>query len=767
MANFGHFKDGNEYVIEKTELARPLLNYIWNARILSGINHLGGGIGAYGTRAQAYIDPSGKGRCCVIRDGNRYFYIKDKKTGKVFNPGWYPCRTEVKDFSCTHGLGYSVITSTCDGVKATARVFVNAEDPVEIWTVTLQNNSDSAKELSVYSFVEFQLDGYSRYSDAMSYLHSEYDEETNLIVGFNGAMERPHEWFNGFISSDLKPVAFDTGKRAFFGVYGNVTLPDAIKQDKLSCSLSACEQMVGALQHDFSLSAGDSVSFNVIIGATDSMETAKNTAKKVFAEGKIEADFAALKASKNTMSEDIFIDTPDEKINNFANYWLKQQVQLCSEVGRDTGKGFRDQLQDAWAVAAFNPALSKEKILETLTYMYSDGRCVRGWLPLDHHIYSDGPTWVAPTINAYIKETGDVDFLKEPVKYLDEGEDTVWEHMLTAARFASDDIGADGLVKSRDGDWNDSLNMTGLKGKGESVWTSIALCFALENMAEIAENILNDKETAKEMLTRREKMAEAINKNGWDGEWYLAAINDYGEKVGSHLEDEGMIYLNSQTWAILAGIADETRRKQCLEAVDKYLDSDYGPLTLYPTYTKFNNRIGRLTSFVPGIWENGTPYCHGGTFKVVADCIEGRGNKAYETITKILPDADSNPSSHSGCEPYVVTNMYFGPDNPRKGETLFAWVTGTAGWMFRAITQYMAGFHPGYNSFTVAPCIPTEWKGLTLSRRFMGDTYKLIIDNANGKECGVSEVKVDGKVIDGNKITAFGDGKTHTVEIKM
>lgn len=767
MSDFGRFNNGNEYVIKKTELARPLLNYIWNARILSGVNHLGGGIGAYGTRAQAYIDPSGKGRCSVIRDGNRYFYIKDKSTGKVFNPGWYPTRTDVENYSCTHGLGYSIITSECDGVKATARVFVNAEDPVEIWTVTLCNKTDKVKELSAYTFVEFQLDGYARYSDAMSYLHSEYDSECNLIVGFNGAMERPHEWFNGFVASDTKPTAFDTGKRAFVGVYGNVNLPDGIKAEKLSDSLAACEPMVGALQHDFSLKAGESVSYNVIIGATDSMETAKRTAKKVFAKGKVESDFAALKASKETISTDIFIETPDEKINSFANYWLKQQVQLCAEVGRDTGKGFRDQLQDAWAVASFNPQLAKEKILETLTFMYSDGRCVRGWLPLDHHIYSDGPTWVAPTINAYIKETGDADFLNERVKYLDEGEDTVWEHMLTAARFASDDTGADGLVKSRDGDWNDSLNMTGLKGKGESVWTSIALCNSLENMAEIAEKILHDERIKEEMLARKEKMQKAVNENGWDGEWYLAAINDYGEKVGSHTEEEGKIYLNSQTWAILSGVAQGERRKMCLDAVDKYLDSDYGPLTLYPTYTKFNDRIGRLTSFVPGIWENGTPYCHGGTFKVVADCIEGRGDKAYETISKILPDSATNPSTHSGCEPYVVTNMYFGPDNPRKGETLFAWVTGTAGWMFRAITQYIAGFHPDYDGFTLNPCIPSSFKDIKLKRKFRGDVYNITIKNPDGHESGIAKLTVDGKVIDGSFVPAFFDSKEHDIIIEM
>ncbi len=282
MARFGSFNGGNEFVITEKCPIRPQLNYIWNARVLAGVNHLGGGIGAYGVRALSYIDPTGKGRCSVIRDGNRYFYIKDKKTGKVFNPGWYPCKTDVEKYSCTHGLGYSKIESECDGLLASARIFVNDEDPCEIWTITLTNNSSEAKSVSAYSFAEFQLEGYQRYSDYNSYVHGEFDQETNSIVCFNLAMERPHEWFNGFMSTDTKPVSFDTSKRAFFGVYGSVFSPDAIKEEKLSSSLAACEQMVGALQNDFEIKAGESVSFNVIIGCVDKKKKKKKLAKKIF-----------------------------------------------------------------------------------------------------------------------------------------------------------------------------------------------------------------------------------------------------------------------------------------------------------------------------------------------------------------------------------------------------------------------------------------------------------------------------------------------------
>jgi len=320
------------------------------------------------------------------------------------------------------------------------------------------------------------------------------------------------------------------------------------------------------------------------------------------------------------------------RVHLFANHWLKQQVQLCAKIGRDGGKGFRDQLQDAWAVAAFHPSLARSKILETLRYEYADGRRERGWLPVQHHVYSDGTVWIPIALNGYLKETGDASILHEVAPYLDGGSGTALGHALVALRNSFSGTGGHGLVHALEGDWNDSLNMIGREGRGESVWTSIALVLALREMAEIAAHVLGDAALAREMLEKARAMSDAVNAAAWDGRWYLAAYNDDGEKVGSRAESEGRVYLNSQTWAILAGVARGERLESCLRALDSLLDSPYGPLTLYPPYTKFNPSIGRLTSFVPGIWENGTPYCHGGTFKIVSDCACGRGDAAVHCL---------------------------------------------------------------------------------------------------------------------------------------
>lgn len=170
---------------------------------------------------------------------------------------------------------------------------------------------------------------------------------------------------------------------------------------------------------------------------------------------------------------------------------------------------------------------------------------------------------------------------------------------------------------------------------------------------------------------------------------------------------------------------------------------------------------------MPGIWENGTPYCHSGAFKVVADCCLGQGNQACETLLQIMPDSEWNPVEHSGCEPYVFTNMYFGPDNPRAGETAFAWVTGTAGWMFRAVAQHMLGFHPGYTHITIRPCIPAGWQECSLKRVYRGDTYWLTITNPHQSQAQVKRIAVDGVTLAGNSLKIFGDGREHRIQVTM
>ena len=216
MKKYGSF--GNkEFIITDYNTPRPQLNYVWNSRMLSGINHFGGGDGAYGNRAASYIDPEGKGRAILIRDGNRYFYVRDEQTGEVWNPGWYPSKTDIDNYSCTHGIGYSKIYGEKNGVGVELFGFIGDTSPAELWTVTIKNTTNEPQNIKLYSFVDFSLEGYSRYSEYDSYVHTEFIVEYNMIYAANTAQERPHTFFDGYIASNEKITGFESSRKAFFG----------------------------------------------------------------------------------------------------------------------------------------------------------------------------------------------------------------------------------------------------------------------------------------------------------------------------------------------------------------------------------------------------------------------------------------------------------------------------------------------------------------------------------------------------------------------
>ncbi len=762
MSNYGYFNEkGNEYIITEPKLPhRFQMNYMQNGKFLSAVNHFGTGKGAYQKNAAFYMDKQGRGRCYLVNDGNRYLYIKDQSTGTLWAPGWSPVREELDFYQCRHGIGYTYITGEKDGIVAEWRLFVNESDPAEIWTLTLENKSDEDRVLDVFSCADVSLEGYTRKNGYRSWVRGYILDEENMAYVTNPDDAKPHSWYNGFITSDIKAKGYDTSRVGFLGAFGTYDRPDSVDRG-ISNSEAASEGMLLALQHEILVPKGEKRVVNIILGVADSKETAIDIKNRLVPSGVIDKCFEKACLNNAEIQDVSIIDTPDEKVNYFVNYWLKAQIMLCAEIGRGQGKGFRDQLQDAWGCCAFKPEFAKEKIYETMQNIYKSGLCIRGWQPLNPRIACDNSSWIAPTVNAYLKETGDYDFLNEKVKYLDEGEDTVWEHMLTAVRYSSEDLGVHNLVKIHSSDWNDSVNGMGKDGKGESAWTSIALFKALNEMEQIARVIVKDDKVADEMKERAERIKAAIEEYAWDGEWYLQGYTDDGAKVGSRENKEGMIYLNSQAWAILSGLADKEKEEKCLKAIDKYLESDNGTLTLYPVYRTYDDTVGRITGYVPGVHENSAPYCHGCTFKMIMDVVANRPDKAYETLLKVMPDNPNNPSEKSGAEPYVLTNMYLGPDHPRAGQTLISWVTGTAGWVYRLITEYMVGFQVDYDKIVLNPCMPSAWDKVNYKRSYKGCVYDITINNNSGKKL----MKVDGEITNGNAVPKFDDNSTHIIEI--
>jgi len=765
-SSFGYFRnDGTEFVVTEVNTPRALVNYFWNDVFISGISQHGGGEGVYKDRAIQFIDP--RGRSLMVRDGHRYFYIRDQKDGAVWSPGWHPVQKKLDKFQCAHGLGYSLIESELNGIGASLRVFVPQAEPCEIWTITLTNSRRSQADLKFYSFVDWVLEGYPLYGDYYGSLFGEYYSDIQAVQSCNRAVERTHEVFDGFVASDSPPSGFETSRRAFLGNFGHVNMPEAVMSGRCSDSLASCENLVGVMEHTFRLAAGQSMTFQIFIGASSGYEMTKGILERLRAPGNIDAEFTSLTRRKQEMLNRIKVKTPSERINYLINGWIKQQMQVYADIGSDNGRGFRDAMQLIWATASYDHDYTKRMLIECLSHQFADGHTLRGWLPVDDHNYSDGPVWIPPTVEAYLKETGDYDILDLQVPYFDGGAGSIWEHLLRGLEHSSHDVGKHGLVRMHFGDWNDSLTGIGIEGRGESVWTSIGIVFGLKIAAEIAGKVRNNKAEARRMTRQAQKLTDAINTHGWDGQWYLRAINDRGEKIGTHTETEGYIYLLPQVWAIMAGVADEERMELLYRMIDEHLESDYGSKCLYPAYTKPNPQIGRITYWQPGMWENGTPYCHSNGFKIIADCYGGRGDRAYASFCKAMPDSKWNPSTHSGCEPYVLTNQYLGPENRRAGQTLWAWMTGAAGWYYRALTEWMIGVRADYDGLIIDPCLPAEWQSCEMERAFRGGRYHIKINNPHKLQKAKPSIKVDGKKIDGNKVPIFNDEKVHQVEVDM
>ncbi len=764
--SFGYFQDdGREFVVTEANTPRGLINYLWNRSLVSGVSQHGGGEGVHGDRALQYVDR--RGRTAMIRDGHRYFYLRDSESGTIWSPGWHPAQTDLDSFSCVHGLGYSIIKSELAGIQVELRVFIPHQEPAEIWTVSITNGRAEPAELGFYTFVDWLLQGYESSADYHSHLSGTYLKTHHAVHCSNNDPECPHRFFDAFVASNRAPTGYDTSRRQFLGNFGLVNRPRAVVEGQCRNSLAACEDLVGALEHKLTLAAGAEETFNIIIGASNGPDLTRKIVDRLRQDGYIREEFERLKEGKEQLRKTVLVETPDDHVNYLVNGWLKQQIKIYADVGGGSGRGFRDTMQLVSSASSFDADHARKILAECLRHQFQDGHTLRGWQPVDERHYSDGPVWIAPVVDAYVRETGDVRILQEEIPYFDGEKGTVWDHLLRGLLHATEDLGRHELVKCHDGDWNDALTGIGPTGSGESVWTSIAIVYSLKVAVHLARAVLRYDSMANELEKRADKLTDAINKEAWDGDWYLRAFDDAGGKVGSKSEREGRLYLLPQVWAILAEIVDDKRRDQLYQVIDGQLDSALGTLLLAPPYTRHNPKIGRLTAVLPGVWENGSVYNHANGFKIIADCMGGRGDEAWLSYQKAMPDSCHNPSTQSGCEPYAFAGQYLGPDNPRAGQTQFAWMTGAAGWYYRAMTEWILGVRAQYTGLLIDPCLPSAWTSCALERDFRGARYRIEIQNPKGLHKGSLSLQVDGVKIDGNLVPIFADDQLHIVVAAM
>ena len=809
---YGHFSaDATEFIITRPDTPRPWINYLTNDTYCAIISQCAGGYSfLQDCRAHRLLRWAPE-NWQKDRPG-RYLFIKEGTRGQgrepsVWSATYQPLRAKPDAFQARHGLGYSVIRSTHAGVTSEITYFVPTAESCEVWLVTLTNQTKRTRQLELFPYVEWLLGDYHeelRYRNIMHlYDRVWLDKPLQAIFAKKTAQwaDMNIQPFQGvaFLASSLPLRGYVTRKEAFLGRYNTEEHPAMLFDTAFKTApLCSGEDGVGVLRHQVRLQPGQTLTFSVVMGQAPTRDQVRSTIEKYRRVEEAQAELARVQSLWRTrILGNVTVETPDQALNQIVNVWVKYQLYICNLWSRSPsfyhegsgGRGYRDSCQDAEGILALNPEHAKQKILKLASLIRRDGTSAPGWSdvrgPASHRPNKDHPLWLTYTVASYIKETGDVEILKTPVPYLkdkwirgweadpqwkggavQDGEGRLFEHLEANLHFTFHDVGPHGLPLIGHADWNDALDAVGIKHRGESVWIAMGLVRSLKTLVELAD-LLEDAAKAEELRQRAGVMTQRINEVAWDGQWYVAGFTDDGTPFGSSKETEGKIYLNTQSWAILAGVAEGERRQKLLKAVDKYLDREHGYELFFPAYSHFHPELGRISMFAEGTKENAAIFCHAATFMIVADCQAGRGNQAYRAVRKLLPNAQRNIQVYK-TEPYVYAEYLIGPEHPyRSGEGAFTWITGTSSWSFMAVTEWLLGVRHDYHGLRIEPCLPSRWRRARMVRAFRGAVYDITILNPERVQHGVALTTVDGQPVDGTLVTPHGDGRVHQVVVTL
>jgi len=793
MAKYGYFDQENkEYVITRPDTPLPWINYLGAEQYCALMSNTAGGYSFYRDPKERRITRYRYNNVPMDR-GGRYVYIRDNKSKDFWSPSWQPVM-KLDKYECRHGMGYTIIESEYAGITTKTTYFVPLGENLEIWMMEVsvepetkrlgsnRGNRDvqsqvSSRDLSIFPFVEFCLwDALNDMTDYQYNLNIGQTEYKNNIIYHLSRYRVSHDVVGYFACSNATPNGFDTQRRDFMGNYGDFSAPRAVTEGKMNDSIACGWAPVGALQLPCPLKAGETRTFIFVLGFSEDIKEPPRKVKKFSKKEVVEKELAKLKAYWDEGLNRFSVRTPDSELNLMANVWNQYQCRTTFnwsrsasyyESGIGRGMGFRDSNQDTLGFVHMIPEKVKERIKDLAATQLPDGSAYHQYSPLtkkanpSDHKYGDDHLWLIFSAASYLKETGDFGFLKEKVTF-----GSIYEHLARAISFSMKNIGPHGLPKILFADWNDCLNLDQGKGKAESVMVAQMLVGAAYEMARIAE-LAEKPADAKKYTAIAEKMKNAVNKKAWDGDWYVRAYTDEMEPVGSKKCEEGKIFLETQSWAVLSGTADKERGKKCMDSVHKHLATEHGIQVMTPPYSKFYYQLGSIGVYPPGLKENGAIFCHPNPWAMAAECMLGRGDRAYEYYRAILPAARNEIADLHKTEPYVYCQMIAGKFHKDFGEGKNSWLTGSACWNFVAVSQYILGIRPDYDGLLIDPCIPKEWKGFSARRHFRGSDYYITVRNPEGISKGIKSVMLDGEKLTSNLIPPSKESKEHHVEVVM
>lgn len=809
---YGYFNDLNkEYVITDPKTPVKWINYIGSLEFGGFVDHTGGSLICKGdpatNRIIKYISqlPSSE-----FKGETLYVRIKAKEAFTLFSPYYVPTLDQYQLYECHVGLGYSRIISEFYGIRADVTIFVpvgsrhdcSRDRSRVIRDIRLTNLRASPVEIDLIPVVEYtHFDALKQLTNADWVPHT---MQSRCIKGIDGmklliqyAFMNRERCINYF-TSNHPASSFETDRRSFLGSneYGTWESPHSLNNIELGNSEAVRGDNIAALMHHLGvIQPGQSRRVITQLGQCEDILDELEAIQKFRNERLVDSEFEKLKLFWEDYLEKVRADTPDKGMNTMLNIHNPRQCYITKQwsrylslyqlgYGSSRGIGFRDSCQDVMGIMSHAPDEARELLEKLLSVQKQDGSAMHQFNPATMiasagdseemedrpKYYSDDHLWSILAVCAYLKETGDMDFLKKDIPFYEKDRGgvpldaaAVLEHMERAIAFTAGNTGYHGLPLLGFADWNDTVN---LPGGAESIFTADLFGKALMEMLELMD-FLGNKEKSGLYRQYYETMKNRVNEHAWDGEWYVRYFDHLGKPLGSSLNEYGKIYVNSQSWAVISGFAPRDRADRALGSVNKLLNTKNGIKLSHPGYNGYDPEKGGITTYPPGAKENGGIFLHCNPWVMIAEAINGNGKRAFTYYSQINPVYKNNRIEEYECEPYCYPQNILGDEHPLFGLARNSWLSGTASWVYQAAVKYILGIDAAYGGLTINPCIPEDWNSFKVIRHFRGAIYDIRVKNPENISKGVRNVMLDGIKLSGNLVPVCDDGRTHLVEVIM
>lgn len=788
---YGYFDDkAREYVIDRPDTPAPWVNYLGSPAYGAIISNNAGGYsfersGANG-RILRYVFNQ-------FDQPGRYIYLRDDESGDFWSASWQPVAKDLNDYQvkCCHGMGYTRMEASYADISSKAVYYVPQGKAYEVWALTVTNDSDRDRSLT--------LTGYAEFTNHSNYEQDQVNLQYSLFIGrtvFEGnrITQQIHgnldalaqgedvddktvtERFFGLAGAPVSSYCGD--KTAFLGAYHGYGNPQGVAAGDLGNLESYNENSCGALSCKVKLAPGESKTILFATGMKPSAQAAAILAGYTDPAAQVQQEVDALKAEWYSRFSHLQVETPDPAFNTMLNTWnayncfitfIWSRAASLIYCGLRNGYGYRDTVQDIQGIIHLEPEMACEKIRFMLSAQVDNG----GGLPLvkfthnpghedtpddpsyvketGHPAYrADDALWLFPTVYKYVAESGNLAFLDEVIPFANKDQGTVYEHLKRAVEFSLNHLGPHGLPAGLYADWNDCLR---LGANGESAFVAFQFYYAMRILRQFAAHRGADQDVRwlDEKLTEYQSRIQELC---WDGDRFIRGFTEAGERIGEAAAPEANFWLNPQSWAVISGLADSHQADTIMEGVSQRLNTAYGAVLMDPPYHAHAFDGALAVIYNPGTKENAGIFSQSQGWMILAEALCGHGERAFGYFTENAPAAQNDRAEIRHLEPYCYGQFTEGPASKHFGRSQVHWLTGTASTVMVGCVEGILGLRPDLDGLRLAPAIPKEWDSFTMEKDFRGHRLHICVENPGHHESGCRSLTLNGQAMPDNYIPA-------------